>query len=306
MFRLSAVIALVAWGAFASSTQETPKGAAVAKEEKLAYPTFEPFVASRMLKVIATDLEKVDLAQMAQQLLTLSDIGDDAKRAAEDTTGAEKSKVSAALQPELPKKQRPIYSMLPIVMMKLAPLWEASSWSAEQVKLAQDAAKVVGHIDGAPALTFAEGKHAENRAALERLVRWFHRTAARPECYAAMIFTMDDGPFAGLPYDAKEALASTNVQKLDEHTELRLTKVERPNEPWVLQCVRDGKPLWSRIISAAPDESVSEVAFTSSEPLSVGKYGWKVYLRVKWTYGVEQAHLYVDAKANPPFYYLSW
>ncbi len=307
MIRSLVGIALVAWLAFASTAQETPKGAAVTKEENLAYPTFEPFTSSRMFKVIAPDLEKVNLADLAKELGTVSEIGEESKRVAERATGTEKPKgPSAALLPELPKDARSLYSILPIVMMKLAPLWDTQSWSAEQVKLAQDAAKILTHFKGAPAFTCAEGKQTENRAALEALVRWFHATAARPECFAAMIFTMDDGPFAGLPYETTEVIATTSVQKLDEITELRLAKAARPKEPWILQCVRDGKLLWSRVVSAAPDESVAEVSFASTPPLKIGAYGWKVYMRVKWSYGPEQAHLYVDAKANPPFYFLSW
>jgi hypothetical protein len=42
------------------------------------------------------------------------------------------------------------------------------------------------------------------------------------------------------------------------------------------------------------------------EPKPVGTYGWIVPMSVKWTYGHEQAYLYVDAKGSFLFYFMSW
>ena len=274
--------------------------------DELRYPTFEPFVASRMFGILG-EPESIDLEEAAQEVTFMAEAGRVSLDAANRVTEREPDqRPSARLMPELPEKERPIYSLLPIVMMKLAPLWEAAEWSAEQVRMASLGAKVVGRITGAPNLAFREGEHEHNRAELEKLVRWFHAIAARPEGMAAMIFTIDMGPYAGLPYAAAEALEPLAARRLDERTELRLAKVDREHEPWVMQCVRDGKPLWTRVVSGAPDGDVSAVRFARPRPAKRGSYGWEVFLVVDWPMGEEGAHLYVDAQGRLLFYYLSW
>jgi hypothetical protein len=285
----------------------SPQDPAAVDEPPLAYPTLEPFVGSRMFSVLVQDVEQVDLEALAQQLAQISEINVHSKDAAERVAGkrAPPDRPSAKLSPQVPDNERALFALLPIVMLKLGPLWEAESWSAEQVKLAASGAAIVARITGAPALSFAEGRQAENRAALEVLVRWFHATAARPEACAAMIFTLDDGPYAGLPLPPGTASTPAGAQKLGEHVEVRLAKAEGLPEPFVVQTWRDGALVGERVVSAAPEGVVGEVAFLG-EPKSLGTYGWKVHLKVKWTYGQEQGHLYVDRDGKLLFYYLSW
>jgi hypothetical protein len=190
--------------------------------------------------------------------------------------------------------------------MKLEPLWTASSWNSDQVASARAAVEILKGIPDAPKPVFAEGKDGDNRAGLEGLAHWFKGKVSLAEWYAAMIFTMDDGPYAGLPYEAQSPLPAHSSQMLDERTELRLCLSERPREPWVLQAVREGKPLWSRVLSAAPDESVSEVSFMEDPVQRVGPYGWKVRLLVNWSGGKELSEVFLDPKANLLFYFLSW
>lgn len=182
---------------------------------------------------------------------------------------------------------------------------QAAAWSEEQVTLATKAASILSRIGGAPKVAFERGS-AKNREGLEKVVRWFHATAAKPECLAAMIFTMDDGPYAGLPHEGTEVLATSQVKELDEHVQLRLARVDLAEEPWVLQCVRDGELAWSRVLSGAPDGKVAGARFVEAPAKALGSHGWKVALSVDWTYGTEQAHLYVDAKGGMLFYFLSW
>jgi hypothetical protein len=289
------------------SMQDPGKPVTQAAERPLEYPTFELFVASRMFKLIASDLDSVDLAELAKQLTAVDDANDAGKEAGERAGGIDTSKgPSARLLPKLPEAEEAHYAMLPIVMMKLSPLWGARAWDAGQLELAKNAATIVARFTGGPALAFAKGDDTKNRAEFEKLVRWFHAIVARPECRAAMIFTMDDGPYAGLPYEAESVLKSSDTKRLGEHLELRLAKVARDEEPWILQCVRDGELLWSRVLSAAPDGVVKGARFSTAEPLDLGPYGWKVYLEADWTYGPENGHLYVDPKGNSPFYFLSW
>jgi hypothetical protein len=296
VFALAALAVLAAQDPSATAPQEPP----------LAYPTFEPFLSSKVQALIFGDVDKVDLDELSKKLAQLDEVQRVSKDAAEKVAPKPTEGPSAALLPKLDGKQDAIYSLLPIVMIKLRALWDAPSWTDEQCASASKAAEIVARLPDAPALAFEKSKDEKNHAELERLVRWFYAQTAKPHLYAAMIFTLDDGPFAGLPFDAPAALPSERVQKLDEHLELRLSKVERAKEPWVLQCLRDGKPLWARVISAAPDQSVGEVGFTSAPPTRHGRYGWTVHLHADWTYGDEHAPVYLDAQGNFLFYFLSW
>lgn len=290
-----------------SVAQDAPKPPAEKRAEALAYPTFEIFTSSRMFKFLVGDLKKVDLAEIAKTVAATDEANKAGKRAGEIVEGTDKSKrPSAELLPKLPESERSIYALIPVVMMKLAPLWEAKSWSDEQVALATQGGGIIAKITGSPTVEFKKGADAANRANFEKLVRWFHATTAKPECLAAMIFTMDDGPYVGFPHESAALLAGTTTKELDEHTELRLAKVDREGESWVLQCVRDGKPLWSRVVSGLPDGEVAEVGFADTDAKKVGPYGWHVPFWVDWPAGQEQAHLYLDAKGNLLFYFLSW
>ena len=285
--------------------QAAPQSAK-AQESPLEYPTLEPFFGSKMQQLLFGELDKLDLEDLAKQLGQLGEINREAKNAAEEFSGTKPPGPSAALEPRLTHADASVAKMLPIVMAKLRPLWEAKAWTAEQVQLASTAATIVARGSDGPKLTFENGKDAANRAELEKLVRWFDVQLAKPALYAAMIFTMDDGPFAGLPFEAPGILTTDRVIKLDEHLELRLAKSERPKEPWVLQGIRDGVLMWSRVISAAPNESVSEVRFHDAPPAALGKYGWRVSMLASWSYGTEHAPVYIDAKGNFLFYFLSW
>jgi hypothetical protein len=272
--------------------------------ESPKFPTFEPFVASRMFKLFG-DPAEADLEQLAQEVSMMTEAMKAADEAAKPYAPPE-SGVSCRLGPEIPEDQRNVAPLVPLVMMKLAPLWSSASWSKEQVSDARAALGILNAIPDAPRATFAEGKDAENRAGLEQIVAWFRAKVARPEWYAAMIFTFDDGPFAGLPHEEALTGAPHSAQKLDETTELRLHRVERENEPWVLQAVRDGKPLWSRVVSGAPDESVTDASFLEDPVVRVGSYGWKVQMSVTWSQGTELCEVFLDPQANLLFYFLSW
>lgn len=284
--------------------QAAPQSAK-AQEPTLEYPTLEPFFGSKMQQMLFGELDKLDLEDLAKQLGQLGEANRHAKNVAEKN-GTKPTGPSAALEPQLAQADSSVAKLLPIVMAKLRPLWEAKAWTAEQVQLASTAATIVSRMSDGPKLTFESGKDGANRAELEKLVRWFDVQMAKPALYAAMIFTMDDGPFAGLPFEAPGVLTTDRVIELDEHLELRLAKSGRPKEPWVLQGVRDGVLVWSRVISAAPNESVSDVRFVEAPPAALGEYGWRVSMLASWSYGTEHAPLYIDAKGNFLFYFLSW
>ncbi len=303
------VSALALAPAHALRRAQTPSASSAtsAKTEPLAYPSFEPFLASRMFKMMVGDPAKLDLRKTLADLKKISESMKAGKDAGESVSPKPSANApNAALTPPVEIEQRSLYTLLPAVMMRLEPLWQASAWSDEQLALALDAAELLPQFPDGPKLSFAKDKPKENRAELEKLVAWFRAQVARPERYAAMIATMDDGPFVGLPYETAEILPAASTKKLGEKLELHLCKVERPKEPWVLQAVTDGKLLWSRVISGAPNESVRAVEFRPSEAMPLASYGWKAFLAVDWAYGKEACYLYLDPQGRLLFYFLSW
>lgn len=285
----------------------------VAAPDTLAYPTFEAATSSRMFPLLAGDLEKVDLAAMKASLDRLDVVSGahgEARRFTDQLSPPDprlRQGPSAELLPKLEPQKKIPYAFAPIVLMKLEPLWSTPTWSEEQVQLANHGASILARVAGAPTPVFALGDHGGNRAGLEQLVRWYDAAVAKPEVLAATIFTLDNGPFIGLPYATESLLPDSQRLRVDELLELRLAKVERDGEPWVMQCVRDGKLAWSRVVSGLPDGEVEDVEFVDVSPIGLGEYGWHVPFKVSWTYGgVEQAHLYLDPAGELRFYFLSW
>lgn len=269
-----------------------------------AYPSFEPFVAEPMFERFG-DPRTADLRKLLEQFEVVLRAQKEADEL-EDEEPEPAPTPSAWLEPVLPEEQRMLASLIPLVFLRLEPLWERATWSVEDVADARTAAEILGRFPEPPTAVFAAGKDAENHAALEGLVRWFRERVRKPEWYAAMLFTLDDGPFVGLPHETDELLPATATLALDERTTLALCRVEREREPWVLQARRGGKPLWTRVLSAAPDESLSAASFLQDHAERVGPYGWQVTLLVTWAQGSQHAEVFLGPDGELSFYFLSW
>lgn len=269
-----------------------------------AYPTFEPFVAQPMFERFG-DPRTARLDRLLRQLEEVVQAEEEDERFEEEAPEPASTR-SAWLEPVLSEKERMLASLIPLVFLRLEPLWARATWSVDDVADARTAAEILARFPEPPAAVFAPGKDAENHAALVELVRWFRERVREPEWYAAMLFTLDDGPFVGLPHETSELLPATSTIVLDERTTLALCRVEREHEPWVLQARRAGKPLWTRVLSAAPDESVSEASFLQRHPERVGPYGWQVNLLVTWAQGSQHAEVFLEPDGALLFYFLSW
>jgi hypothetical protein len=229
------------------------------KPEPLVYPTFEPFTASRM-SVMFGDPKQANLEDLASRLEMTALAMARGKEAGLEFAPPSDSKLDASLRPHVAGATEVVAALVPLALMRLQPLWTTPAWSDAEVADASAAIEILSRLDGAPRPAFEKGEHARNRAGMEELVRWFDAQVAKPELYASMLFTLDDGPFFGLPSESAEVLPAIESVQLDHLTALALCRVERPNEPWVLQAVRGGKPLWTRVLSAAPDESLERRA----------------------------------------------
>jgi hypothetical protein len=110
----------------------------------------------------------------------------------------------------------------------------------------------------------------------------------------------------GVPYDAPAPLLNAVVQKLDADTELHWARVDRPLEPWVVQCIYKGKPLWARILSSEPLLVKKAVRSGESSVEPLGPYGWRVNITVKEGHDFARMHVYIAADRTFLFYFMSW
>ncbi len=293
----------------ACSTQQAPDSeAAVERDNSLQFPTFEPFLASRMKSVSGlggpTPPLKQLVAGLKQELERMrGEAGTQSKQQPSAPEGAELMTDCEWLTDD--PEQSIAMVMLPMLFTYLEPLWEHDDWSALELELAQVAAEMIVLSGIDLRLTFKKGEAASNRAELERAVRWFQELALQPRGMAAMIMTFDDGPFCGKLIDREpiSAADAKAVTRLGDEIELRLLLDQSLREPYVLQAFRRGEHLWSRVVSGKG--SVKEVEFIK-EPTHLGAYGWKVHLLVDWSQGREYGHLYIGPEGEFLFYYLSW
>lgn len=270
------------------------------------YPSVELFRSSRMWEPLlggedtSLDLDR-SVTLIGVQLTSIQE----ANEAVAGLFGVnERTGQSALLNPTVSDEKRVWWMIVPRIVSELSPLFEATEWSEAQLATARTAARFLSLKSYGPHLDFASSSRTKRREELEVLGRWFVAQLQHPERYAAMVCTMDFGPYAGLPHDTDQLLPAHQTVSLDDTRKLRLCKVGGP-EPFVLQCVNGEKLLWSRRISDAPNQTVSRVELLDTPP-ELGPFGWKVHFAVTWENGHELGHLYLDREADFLFYFMSW
>lgn len=279
-----------------------------APEKPLAFPTFEPFKEARLFRMLGNDPTQIDLATQVGEARKVAGIMTDSREVAEKYAEQKPpAEAGALLQPELGDDLHAHYVLVPVAMMKLEPLWKLATWTKAQCELATSVHAFLAPLAGVPSCTFVEAAPAENQRQLESIVRWFHAQIAKPELYAAMLMTVDDGPFAGLPYETREILAAQSSVVLDEASklELHLCREDRLPEPWVLQLVKDGALVWSRALSGTPRGGIAEAELIP-ESRRWDNYGYKAFMKVNWAYGKERCYLYLGPNGELRFYFLTW
>ena len=207
----------------------------------------------------------------------------------------------ARLKPKLPLATRLRSMLVPKVLEQLEPLWDKDEWTKTETDLAQETGAYCREIGG-PELSFSYGSPKANHDRLARLVAWFRDHCSEPAAYASMILTMDTGPFAGLTVPRGVALSKKDEQTFGDGFALQLCRMREATEPWVLRFQKDGRVLWSRVVSRAPDGVISELKLSHKEPTDVGSYGWKLHLLAHGEY----LHLYVGPDGRFLFYFHSW
>jgi hypothetical protein len=192
---------------------------------------------------------------------------------------------------------------IPLALHVLQPLWDSKDWTPEEMALARSAQEFFAADEGAPKLNFEEGKPERNHEQLVALGAWYGEQMKDPESYARMLLSTDDGPWLALDHDGKDVPEATSAMKVGEAFELRLCPTDDPF-PWVLQCVKQKKVAWSKVITQVePDMGLEFMA--KKDPVKLGRYGWMVLMQFGVPMDMEATILYLDPEGDLLFYFTS-
>lgn len=287
----------------AQEGRESNRGSGVA-----AFPTLEPFLDSRMWPMLRLLTETAEgdpyPPDCLERLLGAWGGLRDIQGEAADVAGVPAPSPRAAF--EATSSARGAWlQLVPFAMERLSALWSADVWSGDQLALARGAETFFSQHEGPPKLSFEEGERDANQAQLGALADWFRAEVARSAVYARMILTIDDGPFRGLPHPATTLLPDASRLRVADHLELRLHVDSESADPWVLQAVRDGEPLWTKVVSEVP--ATAGLTFEGvGPPRRVGPYGWKGSMRFGYPGDIEAAIFYLDTDGELLFYFTTW
>jgi hypothetical protein len=187
---------------------------------------------------------------------------------------------------------------VPMVLDEMKPLWDTLEWDAPQFQRAVVAAGFFVRDDGPRRLTFVEGKHAENQAQLEQLVAWFRVEAGRPESFALMLISEEDGPWPLEEGKAASKDVETAAIDFEGGRRLVLRHDAKGKGPWMLQLVEGKKPLWTRTFPRLAADAALSFA---GAPQSLGERGWVLGLD-----SGKALTLHLDSQGQPLFYFLAW
>jgi hypothetical protein len=283
-------------------------GAAEGAEAPAAFPSLAPFEASRFWRVMGDELSSGSgFESIRSQIQTQYEITAASKEVGAKYGPSRKKGEPEALMEDVPELAvRARWATVPFALSALFGLAGAQAWDAGQLERALDAAGVLEGLPKAPKLAFTADDLARNRALVAEAAAWYEAQLAIPQHYAAMILTDDDGPYVGLEVKGRKLLPSNAPVPLGDDLVLHLAREKKGDEPYVLQCVRGKKLLWSRRISDSPYGTVRKAAFDRQPPTPLDRLGWKVHLRVAWQMGEEYAHAYLGPDGDLICYFMSW
>lgn len=265
-------------------------------EKSITFPTFEPFLASRMwgwgdpAKPIDPDRATKTIQESLEYL---NKNFEGIKTSAIEIT----SKNPVYLNPESGPQYAIWYTHIPGFLLMLRPLWEADSWNDAQLSLAEAMSDWLKFCPCGPKLVFKPENADHNHHQLKILLSWFHDQVQRPEGYGNMIFTFDDGPYRAMELPNASPSILKNSQQVTENLKLQLGQIE--GKGWILQALLNDQVIWTRWLSAIQTER--NFHFIDKPPTPLGEYGWKVHMSEG-----EYTHVYLDRNGTLLFYFVSW
>lgn len=218
-----------------------------------------------------------------------------------------------------PSRTRPAnyYWIIPMVFYRARNLFAKNSWTIAEIKQGRDIstffARLTGKEElkiGKPEVKIEKLDQASFRQGLVTLRNWFVALCQDNRTLAAMVYTMNDGPFFGADVDAERVAEMKVVESIplpDQEARFILLRDRGPSEPMVFGIINaDNSIRWLKRLSAAPKGRINSAAFVQRTIYKLEGYGYICTLMVAWNGSMERGSVYLDDALNLRFYYLSW
>ena len=270
-----------------------------------AWPGLEPFMASRFWEAVpAFSGVETGSRHTPDTLMAAVDFAESLFAGTRFAKDAGDSLITG----ETPAYEEPgdalSYPVAPILMHALAPLWDDESWDETDQALAEACAALLARLPDGQTFEFVSGDAARNHVTLGAVAQWFRAQVSSASGYAAMIYTLDDGPCSPIVSATDVPLEVEERLPIGLDAELRLL-AHRPDGHQVLEVARGGRILHRAILTEIPSQdrlTFDEVA----DALELGQYGWRVQMRFGVHGDIELMTLYLDVELRPVFYFTSW
>lgn len=154
------------------------------------FPTFEPFLTSRMSKFLYNDEVPMSAEEVGELVDQFNLNGTELEAWSRIAT-------SEGEWSTPPSEAKMFFAMIPGAVNSLKELWQRSPWNEEELDRANGVAAYIARFPGGPRCSFREGSAEHNTRELQRIAYWFGEQVSQPAIFGSMIFTMDDGPWPG-------------------------------------------------------------------------------------------------------------
>jgi hypothetical protein len=286
------LLLLASSGIVSGQSNQSSNAAPVIQADSLELPSFSIFGLSENIAGIDKPITAKELEKFMAEL--------------------EKAKAN-------PSRTRPAnyYWIIPMVFYRARNLFAKNSWTVAEIKQGRDLsyffAKLTGKEDlkiGKPEVKIEKLDQSSFRQGLVTLRNWFVVLCQDNRTLAAMVYTMNDGPFWGADVDAEGVAEMKVVESIplpDQEARFILLRDRGPSEPMVFGIINaDNSIRWLKRLSAAPKGRISSATFVQRTIYKLEGYGYICSLMVAWNGGMERGSVYLDDALNLRFYYLSW
>ena len=283
-FCLCLTLALVAAANLNTQGQTAPPKASQAKTSGLALPSFSVFGLPPEEKIEILD---------------------------RPFSSAELEELLVAIEParKLPAstRKRAGYFYIPMVFYRSRHLFVPQQWTKADIEEGRTISRFFARLARQPDLEIKANDPRGFEQGLRRLSQWFGGLCQNNEDLAAMMFTLDDGPYRGQKVDEKKFMEWKRVGSAilpGSKARFVLMTDNRAPEPMIIGVLNaDNSLLWARRLSSKSvgDGHLASAQLTSRAATQLEGYGYKLTMRMG-----ESSVVYLDKDFQLRFYFVSW